>query len=331
MNIFDPPERFRQKGTVMHPHTAGERSTRHALSIMAVPPEARTPLQAHLLQQHEQGECIGCTRQGVPLDSNGNDVPFRYELNGFAAPPAYCDCPKGKNYQQEMERRRAANARERIISHLRHIRHLFGSACMHPPVMRNWSLPSWPVDLTFTAEWTKEEQEQVSAIRRVILSAVETYAETLTVWDETCFKQGIALFGAPGVGKSGLLRSLEKLLLARGLSMISLYVPDLVVALESDQMEQMIAAIRATDVVLFDNLGFTVPLGYKETQGRLALIRLINSRWERQQKTLFTSNATLEQLAEQLGEESVSRLHALCRFFEVPGVDLRQISAKAGP
>ena len=86
--------------------------------------------------------------------------------------------------------------------------------------------------------------------------------------------------------------------------MISLYVPDLIVALESDQVEQMLAAILATDVVLLDNLGFTVPLGYKETQGRLALMRLINSRWERQQKTLVTSNATEEQLVEQLGEET---------------------------
>ena len=88
--------------------------------------------------------------------------------------------------------------------------------------------------------------------------------------------------------------------------------------------EQMMAAIRATDVVLFDNLGFIVSLGYKESLGRLSLIRLINARWERQQKTFFTSNATEEQLSEQLGEDSVSRLHALCRFFEVPGLDLRR-------
>ena len=53
-------------------------------------------------------------------------------------------------------------------------------------------------------------------------------------------------------------------------------------------------------------------------------MRLLNARWERQRKTLVTSNATEEQLVEQLGEESVSRLHALCRFFEVPGIDLRR-------
>ncbi len=106
--------------------------------------------------------------------------------------------------------------------------------------------------------------------------------------------------------------------------MVSFYVPDLIVALESDQEEQMIAAIRGTGIVLFDNLGFLVPLESRETQGRLALIRIINTRWERRQKTLFTSNQTEEQLAEQLGEDSVTRLHALCRFFEVPGPDLRR-------
>jgi DNA replication protein DnaC len=324
MNIFDLPERFRHTPKVKSPHTAGERSTKHALAIMARPPESRTPLQERMLQQHEHGECIGCTRQGIPVESDGNDVPLRYEPNGFAAPPGYCDCPKGERYQRETEHRRATYERSRVQEHLRFVHSLFGSACMLPPVMSNWTLSDWPVEQALTEEWTKEERERVGAVRRVIRSAVEIYAETLEIWDETSFKQGIALFGSPGVGKSGLLRCLEPLMLARGLSMISLYVPDLVVALESDQVEQMIAAIRATDVVLFDNLGFIVSLGYKESLGRLSLIRLINARWERQQKTFFTSNATEEQLSEQLGEDSVSRLHALCRFFEVPGLDLRR-------
>jgi DNA replication protein DnaC len=162
------------------------------------------------------------------------------------------------------------------------------------------------------------------SIRQNVLAGVQSYAETLSIRDGTSQKQGIGLMGPSGVGKSGLLRCLEPLVLARGLSMVSLYVPDLIVALESDQVEQMIAAIRGTDVVLFDNLGFLVSLGFREAQGRLALMRIINARWERRQKTLFTSNVTEEQLAEQLGEDSVSRLGALCRFFEVPGPDLRR-------
>jgi hypothetical protein len=292
---------------------------------MVIPEQERTPLQMRMLQQHERGECIGCTRQGIPVDSNGNDLPLRVEPNGFAAPPEYCDCPKGQQYQREVKHRRATYDVERVQEHLRYVRYLFGSACVLPPVMAGWTLSSWPVDLTFPEEWAQQEEcEGIRALRRSILEGIQMYAETLSVWDETSLKQGIALFGAPGVGKSGLLRCLEPLMRARGLSMISLYVPDLVVALESEQVEQMIAAIRATDVVLFDNLGFLVSLGYKETQGRLALIRLINARWERQQKTLLTSNATEEQLVEQLGEDSVSRLHALCRFIEVPGVDLRK-------
>jgi DNA replication protein DnaC len=277
-----------------------------------------------LLQQHERGECIGCTRQGIPVDSNGNDLPFRPQPDGFASPPVYCDCPKGQQYQHEMQHRRATYDVERVQEHLRHVRYLFGSACVLPPVMAGWTLRSWPIDLAFPEEWTQEERGVIRAMRKNILECIQAYAQTLSLWDGTSSKQGIALFGSPGVGKSGLLRCLEPLLLTRGVSMISFYVPDLVVALESEQVEQMMAAIRATDVVLFDNLGFLVSLGYKETQGRLALIRLINARWERQQRTFFTSNATEEQLIEQLGEDSVSRLHALCRFFEVPGVDLRR-------
>ncbi len=324
MNIFDMPERFRKGSFVKHPHTAGRRSASHASEIMAIPEPERTPLQSRMLQQHERGECVGCTRQGIPVDSNGNDLPFRAEPNGFAAPPEYCDCPKGQQYRREMKRRRATYDIERVQEHQRYVRYLFGSACVLPPVMESWRLETWPVDLPFPEGWAEEEREAVRVLRRNVLESIQVYTETLSIWDEITFKQGIALFGVPGVGKSGLLRCLEPLMLARGLSMISFYVPDLVVALESEQVEQMIAAIRATDVVLFDNLGFLVSLGYKEAQGRLALIRLINARWERQQKTFLTSNATEEQLIEQLGEDSVSRLHALCRFIEVPGVDLRK-------
>lgn len=317
-------ERFRTRNIVRHPHTAGARSARLAASIVALPEQERTPLQERLLHLHKQGECIGCTRQGVPTDMSGSDVLFQYEPNGFASPLEYCDCPKGQQYRHWLERRRTQYDQERVQEHLRYMRYLFGSACVLPTIMAGWTIESWPVDLSWSDEWEEDERELALSIRRNVQACVQHYAEHLAIWDETVNKQGIALFGAPGVGKSGLLRCLEPLMIARGLSMVSLYIPDLLVALESDQVEQMIAAIIATDVVLFDNLGFLVPLGYRETQGRLALVRLLNARWERHQRTLFTSNVTDDQLAEQLGEDSVSRLHALCRFFEVPGIDLRR-------
>ncbi len=319
-------KQLRTRDIARHPHTAGKRSARLAKSIAALSEQERTPLQQRLLELHNQGECIGCTRQGNPTDMYGNDVALIYEPNGFAAPKAYCDCPKGELYRQQIEQRRAHYDQERVRDHLRYIRYLFGPACVLPTVMRGWTIESWPVELSWPEDWQEDEQELARSIRQNVQFSVKRYAEHLTIWDETVEKPGIALLGAPGVGKSGLLRSLEPVMLARGLSMISLYVPDLIVALESDQVEQMIAAIVATDVVLFDNLGFTVSLslGYKEAQGRLALMRLINARWERQRKTLVTSNATEDQLIEQFGEESVSRLYSLCRFFEVPGTDLRQ-------
>ena len=318
-------KQLRVRNIVRHPHSAGLRSTQLAANIAALSEQERTTLQERLLRLHEQGECIGCTRQGVPTDMYGNDVLFQYEPNGFASPPDYCDCAKGQQYHYWLERRRAQYDHERVHEHLRYMRYLFGSACVLPTAMLGWTIESWPVALLFSDEWEEDEKELALSMRQNVQKCVKYYAEHLTVWDETVEKQGMAFFGVPGVGKSGLLRCLEPLMIARGLSMVSLYVPDLVVALESDQVEQMIAAILATDVVLFDNLGFIVSIGYqKETQGRLALIRLINARWERQRKTLFTSNATEEQLIEQLGADSVSRLHALCRFFEVPGVDLRQ-------
>ncbi len=318
-------EQLRTRNILRHPHTAGVRSAALAASIAALQEQERTPLQERLLRQHQQGECIGCTRQGVPMDMSGSDVLFRYEPNGFASPLEYCDCPKGQQYRHLLERRRVQYDRERVQEHLRYMRYLFGSACVLPTVMADWTIETWPVEPNLPDdEWEEDERELALATRRNVQLCVQHYAEHLTIWDETVYKQGIALFGVPGVGKSGLLRCLEPLMIARGLSMVSLYIPDLMVALESDQVEQMIAAILATDVVLFDNLGYLVSLGYKETQGRLALVRLLNARWERQQRTLFTSNVTDEQLAEQLGEDSVSRLHALCRFFEVPGIDLRR-------
>ena len=320
--MFDPPERLRNRPLTKH--SAAQRSARLASTIAAIPEHQRTPLQARLLAQHEQSECIGCTRQGIPTDEYGNDVQIRYEHNGFAYPPEYCDCPRGQRYQQEMEQRRNCYDLEWVQAHLRYLRYLFGPACILPPVRDSWTFENWPLELPCSEEWTEEERACVRSMRQSVLEAVQIYAVHQVIEDEPRLKRGLALFGPPGVGKTGLLRCLERQLLAQGHSMVSLYVPDLVVALESEQVEQMIAAIRATDIVLFDNLGYAVPLGYKETQGRSALIRLINARCERQQRTLFTTNLVEEQLIEQLGEDSVSRLYALCRFFEVPGVDLRK-------
>lgn len=317
-------QQVNERNIVRSPHTAGERSVRHATRIAALGEHERTALQARMLHRHEQGECIGCTRQGIPLDSAGNELSFRYEPNGFASPPQYCDCPKGEQYRLWIAQRRVAYEQERVQEHLRYLRYLFGSTCILPTVMTRWTLESWPVDLPWPQEWEEQEKEHVRLYREHIRESAKVYAENLAIWDETVSKPGIGLFGAPGVGKSGLLRSLEPLILAHGASMVSLYVPDLMVALESNQVEHMIAGLLATDVVLFDNLGSLVSLGYRETQGRLAFIRLLNARWEREQKTLFTSNLTVEQLADQYGEDSVSRLHALCRFMEVPGVDLRK-------
>lgn len=319
---FEAP--MRRRPMSHHLHTAGQRSARLAARIAALPTEVRTPLQERLLRQHEQGECIGCTRQGFPLESTGNEVPFRYEPDGFASPLDYCDCPKGQHYRRRVEQRRRQYAQERVQDHQRALRALFGAACARPAVMTEWTIEHWPVVLPLPEEWLPAERELVRATRQNVQVCLQHYARHLTIWDEMGYKQGIALFGAPGVGKSGLVRCLEPHVLTQGYSMVCLHVPDLVVALESHQVEQMLSAILATDVVLLDNLGFLVSLGYKETQGRLALLRLINALWERQRKILLTSNATEAQLVEQLGEETVSRLHALCRFFEVPGIDLRQ-------
>ncbi len=98
---------LRDKKVVIYPHTAGARSARLAAAIAALPEQTRTPLQEQMLHQHERGECIGCTTQGVPVDATGRDVMFRYEPNGFAAPPEYCDCPKGQQYQRWVEQQRA--------------------------------------------------------------------------------------------------------------------------------------------------------------------------------------------------------------------------------
>jgi IstB-like ATP binding protein len=319
-------EHLRSRNIIRHPHTAGVRSARLAATIRALSEQERTPLQERLLRQHQHNECIGCTRQGIPIDMDGRDVVFRYEPNGFASPPAseYCDCPKGQQYRYRVDQRRVHYDRERVQEHLRFLRSLFGSACVLPTVMADWTIESWPIERALPDQWEDDERELTLSMRQNVQACVQYYAEHLSIWDEAVEKRGMGFFGAPGVGKSGLLRSLEPLMIAAGYSMVSLYIPDLVVALESDQVEQMIAALLATDVVLFDNLGFLVSLGYKEMQGRLALIRLLNARWERHQRTLFTSNVTSDQLAEQLGEDSVSRLHALCRFFEVPGIDLRR-------
>ncbi|MDD5110865.1 MAG: ATP-binding protein [Patescibacteria group bacterium] len=53
------------------------------------------------------------------------------------------------------------------------------------------------------------------------------------------------------------------------------------------------------------------------------IYRLINHRYERMLPTMFTSNCTLQELAEKLGERTTSRIVEMCDVYNLAGGDRR--------
>lgn len=53
------------------------------------------------------------------------------------------------------------------------------------------------------------------------------------------------------------------------------------------------------------------------------LYRIINHRYVNQSPTIFTSNCSLQELADKIGERSTSRIAEMCDIYELTGADRR--------
>jgi len=134
--------------------------------------------------------------------------------------------------------------------------------------------------------------------------------------------KSLLISGTVGTGKTHLAISvLRELVKQKDVRFIS--VPRLLYEIRKgfeSNGSNLFDEIVNTEVLVLDDLGAEKPSQWVEEQ----LFILINTRYENELQTIITTNCTLEQLTERLGERIVSRLLEMCVGILLTGKDFRK-------
>jgi hypothetical protein len=315
--------RLRKIAASMPPHLPGKRSEELAQRIIAIPEERRTMLQRRVLAAYEQGECASCNRQGEPLGVDGKVLPVTREANGFAAPAEFCDCAVGVSFQRRVERQREEYRQQDLRTRQIHAQRLFGLSNTIPPALRGKTLGTWPVVFEWVENIDEDMYIRMIEQRELVVGIVRHYVDHLCFEDTDRLKRGLCLIGAPGVGKTGLIRCIEPLLAKRGHYMLPLYVPDLLRLIKhSTQVEEMIRTMKTVEVLFLDDLGNPLIAEPVSEEVHSLFACVFDERLKYNRPTLITTNLDEDMLEIQFGAYILSRIQGLCHLYVVPGTDL---------
>lgn len=178
---------------------------------------------------------------------------------------------------------------------------------------------------TAYAETTLENYEK----RTVESEKAHAYMITLANNEST---QGAYIFGTSGLGKTHLAIGLLRKKMEQGKTGVFVVVPELMESLrrclrENGDDFEILQALYNVDCLVLDDLG-----AEKATEWvaeRLYLV--INQRYLNNRMTVITSNCTLKEVAERLGEQGkriTSRILEKCKIIRLVGDDYRRLKAK---
>jgi DNA replication protein DnaC len=145
--------------------------------------------------------------------------------------------------------------------------------------------------------------EQVRAVRRYVQRIDENLDAGRGLW----------LWGDVGTGKTTLAMLASQAALEAGRSVVIHSLPRLLNlirnAIETEAgMVGFLERLTAVDLLHIDDLGAEQSTDWVLEQ----LYSIINTRYEDERAMIVTTNLTFEELLEQLGERTVSRLVAIC-------------------
>jgi hypothetical protein len=316
--------RLRKIMATLPPRLPGKRSEELVQRIAAIPEKQRTTLQRRMLTAYERGECAGCNQYGEPLAVDGRELPVTREMNGFAAPAEFCDCVAGVSFQKRVERQRKEYRQQDLRARQMHAQRLFGLSDVVPPLLRGRTLDTWPVVFEREEDMDEGRYLRVVAQREFLSGLLRYYVDHLYFESADRLRRGLCLIGAPGVGKTGLIRCIEPLLAKRGHYMLSLYVPELLRLIKhSTQVEEMIRMMKMVEVLFLDDLGNPLIAEPVSAEIHSFFACIFDERLKYNRPTLITTNLDEDMLEAQFGGYILSRIQGLCHMYIVPGIDLR--------
>ena len=149
-------------------------------------------------------------------------------------------------------------------------------------------------------------------------------------WHPNDIHCGLFLMGNYGTGKTGLaVGLLKKLIEAQPQAGLFVTAPDLLDQIRQTYNHESVALMdpleraKRVPILLVDDLGVEKPSPWVQEK----FYTLINHRHGEEMTTIFTSNLSLEQVAEQLGERTSWRLVEMCRVVLVKGQNLRAVAS----
>lgn len=138
---------------------------------------------------------------------------------------------------------------------------------------------------------------------------------------------GLWLFGDTGTGKTTLGMLVSKSVLESGRSVAIYSLPKLLAQIRrtydaepgGDNYLQFFERLTQVDLLHIDDLGAEKRSDWVLEQ----LYALVNERYEAEKSVLVTTNLRHDELEDQIGVRTVSRLNEMCDEIEVFGVDAR--------
>ena len=172
------------------------------------------------------------------------------------------------------------------------------------------------------------DRAPVTLIEPTVVREVRKYVDTL----EQKLDEGTGIWfeGDVGTGKTTLAMLVSREALDRGRSVAIYSLPRLLAEIRSTFDDELPGAytdfltrLAEIDLLHIDDLGAEKTSPWVLEQ----LYSIVNDRYEAERAIVVTTNLDREQLAEQIGERTVSRLEEMCEVCPLFGRDHRRFEA----